>query len=98
MEPQEEEPNRLPVLLPADAAEARLQAFQLSVVSGGERESSLSIFIVGAQTASTHPVELTDHHWRFTSVDVEDEGPVRIVLQAGESGASVALTRMQVRR
>lgn len=75
-----------------------ISGFSMWARPSGQRPSDLNIFIVGGQTASTHPVGLTAHHWRFTSVDVDVEDPVRIVLQAGPSGASVALTRMQVRR
>jgi len=63
-----------------------------------ENAGAIEIHILGEAGTQVEPVVLVEDTWTYTSVEVEAGGPVGISLVAGDAGAAIALTRMQVMR
>jgi hypothetical protein len=52
---------------------------------------------VRAEEETKHyPLNLETHHWTFSSIDIDLQGPLQLRLQAGNKDTAIALTRMQV--
>ena len=81
-----------------ELTETEASHFSMWARPSGTQAGSLQIVIAGEDISTAHPVGLTADNWRFTAIDIPTQVPVRIVLQAADEGASVALTRMQVRK